>query len=94
MRAGEVNAVDCKFDNLDSGTGHRFGICSGMAMKILLVVLLALVLVSLFSGLYFMYQDKGKSRRTVIALTIRVALSITIFVIVVAGMFLGWLPGK
>ena len=65
-----------------------------MAMKTLFLVLLALVVVSLFSGLYFMYQDKGKSKRTVIALTIRVALSITIFVIVIVGMLMGWLPGK
>ena len=63
-------------------------------MKIILVVLLALVLVSLFSGLYFMYRDKGKTRRSVIALTIRVALSVTIFVIVIVGYFIGWLPGK
>ena len=63
-------------------------------MKIILVVLLLLVVVSLFSGLYFMYQDKGKSRRTVIALTIRVALSVTIFLIVIAGYFMGWIPGK
>ncbi|MEP7154461.1 MAG: twin transmembrane helix small protein [Betaproteobacteria bacterium] len=63
-------------------------------MKITLAVLLLLVVISLFAGLYFMYKDKGKSRRTVIALTIRVALSITIFVIVVAGYLMGWLPGK
>ena len=63
-------------------------------MKIILVVLLVLVLISLFSGLYFMYQDKGKSRRTVIALTIRVVLSMAIFLIVTAGYFMGWLPGK
>ena len=63
-------------------------------MKIILVVLLLLVVVSLFSGLYFMYQDKGKSRRTVFALTIRVVLSMAIFFIVIAGYFMGWLPGK
>ena len=63
-------------------------------MKIILVVLLLLVVVSLFSGLYFMYQDKGKSRRTVIALTIRVVLSVIIFLIVIAGYFMGWIPGK
>ena len=61
-------------------------------MKIILVVLLILVVISLFSGLYFMYQDKGKSRRTVVALTIRVALSVTIFMIVIAGFVMGWLP--
>jgi hypothetical protein len=63
-------------------------------MKIILVVLLVLVVVSLFSGLYFMYRDKGGSRRTVIALTIRVVLSVTIFLIVIAGYFMGWIPGK
>ena len=63
-------------------------------MKIVLVILLVLVLISLFSGLFFMYRDKGKSKRTVIALTIRVALSITIFAIVIAGYFLGWFPAR
>ena len=63
-------------------------------MKIILLVLLGLVVISLFSGLYFMYRDKGKSRRTVIALTIRVALSVTIFAIVIIGFFMGWLPVK
>jgi hypothetical protein len=58
-------------------------------MKILIGVLLMMVLVSLFSGLYFMYKDKGNSKRVVTALTIRVALSITIVVIVIAGYFLG-----
>lgn len=60
-------------------------------MKITLVILLFLVVLSLFSGLYFMYRDKGQSRRTVIALTIRVALSVTIFLIVIAGYFMGWI---
>ena len=63
-------------------------------MKIILVVLLILVVISLFSGLYFMYQDKGKSRRAVVALTIRVALSVTIFMFVIAGFVMGWLPAK
>ena len=63
-------------------------------MKILIGVLLLLVLVSLFSGLYFMYKDKGNSRRVVTALTIRVALSVTIILIVIASYFLGLLPPK
>lgn len=62
-------------------------------MKIVIVVLLILVVISLFSGLVFMYRDKGQSKRTVIALTIRVALSLAIFAIVIAAHFLGWLPG-
>ena len=63
-------------------------------MKSILVGLLMQVVISLFSGLYFMYRDKGKSRRTVIALTIRVALSVTIFAIIIVGYFMGWIPVK
>jgi Protein of unknown function (DUF2909) len=63
-------------------------------MKILLVVLLGMVLLSLFSGLYFMYKDKGKSRRVVNALTIRIGLSMLIIAIVIFGYFSGMLPPK
>jgi hypothetical protein len=63
-------------------------------MKILLVVLLGLVLLSLFSGLYFMYKDKGKSKRVVNALTIRIGLSMLIIAIVIFGYFSGMLPPK
>lgn len=63
-------------------------------MKVLVGVLLLLVLLSLFSGLYFMYKDKGNSKRVVTALTIRVGLSITIIAIVIASYFLGLIPPK
>ena len=45
-------------------------------MKYLIVVLLLLVVASLFSGLYFMYRDKSGGKRTVNALTLRIALSV------------------
>ena len=61
-------------------------------MKIVLVALLLLIVVSLFSGLYFMYRDKGSSKRMVNALTIRVALSIIAFLIVIGGFVFGWFP--
>ncbi|HEX9390553.1 MAG TPA: twin transmembrane helix small protein [Usitatibacteraceae bacterium] len=63
-------------------------------MKILIGVLLLLVVLSLFSGLYFMYKDKGNSRRVVRALTIRVALSITIIVIVILSYLFGSFPPR
>ena len=44
-------------------------------MKIIILVLVAAVVASLFAGLYFVYKDKGNSTRAVKALTIRVALS-------------------
>jgi Protein of unknown function (DUF2909) len=61
-------------------------------MKILIAALLVLVVISLFSGLYFMYKDKGNSKRVVNALTIRVGLSITIIVVLIASYFLGFIP--
>jgi uncharacterized membrane protein YesL len=62
------------------------------AMKILLVVMLLLIVASLFSGLFFMYRDKGDSKRMVTALTIRVALSIVVFLIAIGGFVFGWFP--
>ncbi|HEX4857405.1 MAG TPA: twin transmembrane helix small protein, partial [Usitatibacteraceae bacterium] len=63
-------------------------------MKYVLVLLLLLIVASLFSGLYFMYRDKGETKRTVHALTLRVALSLVTFAIVMLGYWLGWFPGR
>jgi len=61
-------------------------------MKILILVLLLAVIVSLFSGLYFVYKDKGQTNRAVISLTIRIALSVLVFVILIASYYFGWIP--
>lgn len=63
-------------------------------MKVLVVFLLILVLVSLFSALYFMYRDKGNSRRMVTALTFRIVLSIAIFLLLVGGYYFGLFPQR
>jgi len=61
-------------------------------MKILIAVLLVMVLISLFSGLFFMYKDKDNNAgRTLKALKIRIGLSITIFLIVMASHYLGYI---
>ena len=61
-------------------------------MKILVLVFLALILASLGSALYTMIRDKGHSQRTVRALTVRVALSIALFVLLLAGYATGIIP--
>lgn len=63
-------------------------------MRILILVLLAAVLVSLFSGLYFVYKDKGGSNRVVVSLTIRIVLSLLVFAILIASYFFGWIPQR
>jgi hypothetical protein len=61
-------------------------------MKIVILVLLFAVLVSLFSGLYFVYKDKGTTNRAVISLTIRIVLSLLVFVLLIGSYYFGWIP--
>jgi hypothetical protein len=62
-------------------------------MKIVILILLFGVIVSLFSGLYFVYKDKGNSNRAVISLTVRIALSVLVFVLLIGSYYFGWIPG-
>ena len=62
-------------------------------MKIVILVLLLAVVASLFSGLYFVYKDKGNTNRAVISLTIRIALSILVFLLLMGSYWFGWIPG-
>ena len=63
-------------------------------MMTLVVVLLMLVVGSLFSALYFMYRDKGNSKRMATALTIRIVLSVSIFFILIGSYYFGLIPQK
>jgi hypothetical protein len=44
-------------------------------LNILILLVLVGILVSLGSGLFFLVRDSGKTERTVISLSVRVALS-------------------
>ena len=63
-------------------------------MRIVIIILLLAVLASLFSGLYFVYKDKGTSNRAVISLTIRIALSVLVFVILIVSYHFGWITER
>ena len=60
-------------------------------MKFLVLAILLAVIASLGSGLFFLSKDNQGSPRMLRALTIRVALSLTLVIILVAGYFLGWI---
>ncbi len=62
------------------------------AMRIVIVIFLALILMSLGTAMFYLVRDKGKSDRTVKALTIRVALSIALFLMLMAGYYFGLIP--
>ena len=63
-------------------------------MKLIVVVLLLAVIASLFSGLFFLFKDKGNSNRVVNALTLRVALSIGIFLLLMISYYFGLYPAR
>ena len=63
-------------------------------MRIVIIILLFAVVASLFSGLYFVYKDKGNSNRAVISLTIRIGLSILVFVILIVSYYFGWITER
>ncbi len=62
-------------------------------MKIVVILLLLAVIGSLFSGLFFLYRDKGESNRAVVSLTIRIVLSLLVFLILMGSYFFGLVPG-
>jgi hypothetical protein len=61
-----------------------------MLFKIIIILMLLIVLISLFSGLFFMNRDGGRGVRTARALTARIAVSLLLFGILITGYHLGW----
>lgn len=63
-------------------------------MKIVVILFLIFIIGSLGSALYFMVKDKGQGERMVRALTVRIALSIVLFALLVLGFHFGFITGK
>jgi hypothetical protein len=63
-------------------------------MKFIVVIFVLLILASLGSALFFLITDHGQSKRTVKALAVRVGLSVTLFLLLMASYYFGWIPGK
>jgi Protein of unknown function (DUF2909) len=63
-------------------------------MKVIVIILFLAVIASLFSGLFFLYKDKGQTNRVVKSLTLRVALSMTVFLFLMVSYYFGWYPPK
>lgn len=62
------------------------------SLKLLLIFgFLLLILWNLGAGLYYLLVDKDTSKRTVNALTRRIALSVTLIVLVIIAIKLGWI---
>lgn len=61
-------------------------------MKILVILFIVFIISSLGSALYFLVKDKGGSERTVKALTVRVGLSVGLFLLLMLGYYFGLIP--
>jgi hypothetical protein len=62
-----------------------------MYTKIIVVLFLIAIIGSLFSGLFYLVRDKGTSERTVRALTLRISLSVLLFILLMIGYATGLL---
>lgn len=62
-----------------------------MISDIIVLVILGIIVVSLFSGMYYMLHDKGNSTRMLKALTVRIVISLILFAILMIGYWTGWI---
>lgn len=60
-----------------------------MWIKVFIIIIFLGILISLASGLYHLVNNKGSSEKTVRALTIRVGLSLTLFLVLMILVGLG-----
>lgn len=58
-------------------------------LKLVIVVLMLAVVVSLFSGLFFLVRDGGKTHRVVTSLAVRVGLSVALLAMVLLALWTG-----
>lgn len=62
---------------------------ASLLFKLLVFAILIAIFISLTGGLFFLAKDQGKSRRTMYSLTVRVALSVSLFIL----LFIGYMTG-
>ncbi len=60
-------------------------------IKGLILAVLALILISLAAGVFYLMKDSGKTRRMVTSLTVRVTLSLLLLILLLVGYYTGTL---
>jgi hypothetical protein len=58
-------------------------------MRIIVILFIIIILASLGSALFYMVRDRGTTERTAKALTLRVALSVALFLLLMLGFHFG-----
>jgi hypothetical protein len=62
-----------------------------MFTKMFILIVMLVILITLFSGLLYLVRDDGKTKRTVKALTWRIALSLGLFIFLMIAFALHWI---
>jgi len=62
-----------------------------MIIKTLIILTMLAILFTLFRSLYFLVTGKPDSKKTANSLGWRIGLSITLFVLILIGIFTGWI---
>ena len=73
----------------DKGLGYTESV-----MKIVVILFLVFIVGSLALALYYLVKDKGQGERAVRALTVRVALSVVLFALLMLAYYFGFITGK
>ncbi|MCL9683282.1 twin transmembrane helix small protein [Legionella maioricensis] len=60
-----------------------------MITKLFIIFIMIIIAGSLASGLFFLVRDSGNSKRTVKALTIRITISLTLFIFLLVAFKFG-----
>jgi len=63
-------------------------------MRIIIALALAGIVLSLGSALVYLIRDKGKTNRTVNALTMRVGISVALFLFILFSYWMGWITPR
>ena len=63
-------------------------------MRAIVILALVAVVTALFTALVFLYRDRGHGNRVVVALAVRVGLSMALIAFLVFSWWMGWIqPG-
>lgn len=60
-------------------------------MKYIIIIVFLFILYSMGSALFYLSRDKGQSSNTVRFLTVRVVLSVALFLFILLAMKMGWI---
>ncbi len=63
-------------------------------MRIVIVIALIGIIAALGSALVFLVRDRGSTNRTVNALTVRISLSVALFLFILFSYWMGWIEPR